>query len=340
MDKPQLKSSWPKMIGHYATGIFPRTEELIEATMAYERGWIGEGKLGKAFEKGTSEVISAQLASGLCYVSDGMLKWQDLFRPFTENLSGVKAGSLERWFNNNMFYRKPIIVDEMWREKSIVKKALCIKCLPKRLPWKAVLPAPYTFVQLSENRFYKSKTEFMFKYAEILREEIRDLAKLGFKYIQLSDPALVFEPTTPSLSKDALAAVKETLKVATKGIHVKTSLQTFFGDFSKILPEALEFPVEHLGIDMYETDFERLKEHDFQKGVALGLVDSRSSLVENADGLVRIAREIIASLYPSGLKDVFVCPNCDLEFLPWKRAKEKLHILSEVTEGLREEFYG
>jgi len=329
-----------RMIGCYITGILPRPKELVEVTRAYDRKRVGEGELEKAFEDATLKVINAQLSVGFSYITDGMLKWQDLFRPFTENLNGVKMGSLARWFNNNMFYRKPVIMNDIWREKSVVEEITYIKCLPSNFPWKTVLPAPYTIACLSENYFYKSKTELMFKCAQILREEIKDLAKLGFKYVQLSDPALVYKPTALSISRDELNVISEALGVAVEGVPIKTCLQTFFGDFSQILPEALDFPVDHLGIDLYETNFEKLKEYSFEKGVALGLVDSRSSLVEKVDELVRVAKEIIGSIYSSNLREIFICPNCDLEFLPLEKAEEKMKATSSVAMILKEEFYG
>ena len=329
-----------RMIGCYITGILPRPKELVEVTRAYDRKRVGEGELEKAFEDATLKVINAQLSAGFSYITDGMLKWQDLLRPFTENLNGVKMGSLARWFNNNLFYRKPVIVNDIWREKSVVEEIAYIKCLPSNFPWKAVLPAPYTIAHLSENYFYKNKTELMFKCAQILREEIKDLATLGFKYVQLSDPALVYKPTAVSISRDELNVISEALGVAVEGVPIKTCLQTFFGDFSQILPEALDFPVDHLGIDLYETNFEKLKEYSFEKGVALGLVDSRSSLVEKVDELVRVAKEIIGSIYSSNLREIFICPNCDLEFLPLERAEEKMKAISSVAMILKEEFYG
>ena len=326
-----------KMIGCYVTGAFPRPTELIRTTRAYERAGISKKRLEESFEKATESVINAQISAGLDYVTDGMLKWQDLFRPFTENLKGTTVGSLTRWFNNNTFYRQPIITNHVEREKDIVINMICIEKLPKNLPWKAILPGPYTFVSLSENQYYKDKAEFMFEFARITNEEIRSLAEAGFSYIQLSEPALVYEPLAPKSRKDKLTLVNDVLQIAVRGITAKTCLQTFFGDFSKILPEVLDFPVDHLGIDLYETDFEKLKEYSFEKDVALGLVNSRSSLVEEPTELVAVAKEIIESIYRSGTMEVFICPNCDLDFLPWEKAKEKMEVLGNVTKRLREE---
>jgi len=326
------------MIGCYVTGVLPRSSKLIAKTRSYERGKISKNELEESFEKATENAIKAQISAELSYVTDGMLKWQDLFRPFTENLKGITVGSITRWFNNNTFYRKPIITDYVKREKDVVNKIMHFEKLPKNLPWKAILPAPYTFVSLSGNQYCKDEAEFMFKFAEIINEEIKSLAATGFSYMQLSDPALVYEPLTPKSKKDRLALVNDVLETAVKGTSVKTCLQTFFGDFSRILPEALDFPVDHLGIDLYATDFEKLKEYSFEKGVALGLVDSRSSLVEEQDELVAAAKEIIKSIYRSGMEEVFICPNCDLDFLPWERAEEKMKVISSVTKRLREEF--
>lgn len=328
------------MIGCYLTGMHPRPDELIRITRAYERKKVDENELEKSFKKATQEIINAQVVAGFDYVTDGMLKWQDLPRPFTEGLSGIKTGSLARWFNNNTFYRKPVIVNAIERTKDIAKDITYLEQLPKSLPWKAILPAPYTFVSISDNRFYKDETEFMFKFAQILNEEIKSLAETGFSYIQLSDPALVYKPmTTLSARKDKLALVNDALEVAVRGTPVKTCLQAFFGDFSRILPEALDFPVDHLGIDLYETNLRELKEYSFEKGIALGLIDSRSSLIEYQSELIAIAKEIIESLYPSKIGEVFISPNCDLEFLPWKRAEEKMKVISNVAQKLGEEFH-
>lgn len=325
------------MLGCYVTGILPRPKELIETTRAYDRKKVSKEKLENAFKDATLKVIEAQTSAGLSYVTDGMLKWQDLLRPFTENLEGVKNGALARWFNNNTFYRKPIVSREILHKKDIAVGMVNMEWLPRNVPWKAVLPAPYTLTKLSENNYYKSETELLFKYAEILREEIRSLAEKNFKYIQLSDPALVYNPFKNPISKDTLVEIKNALETAAKGVAVRVCLQTFFGDFTQTLPEALDFPVDDLGIDLYETSLEKLKEYTFNKGVALGLIDARSSLLEDEKELTAVAKELIESIYPSKTCEVFVCPNCDLEFLPWERAKEKIRVVANVAKNLQNE---
>jgi 5-methyltetrahydropteroyltriglutamate--homocysteine methyltransferase len=328
-----------KMIGGYAIGIFPRPRELIKVTRGYARKTVNEQQLEKAFDHATAKIVEAQISAGFSYIIDGMLEWQDPLQPLTENLGGIKAGGMARWFNNNTFYKKPIVVDELYRKRGIIESLARVKRLPKNLPWKAILAAPYTFAQLCDNQFYDDETELMFKYAEALKQEIKSIVKLGFTYVQLSDPALVYEPIAASRSVDDLGFVQDALKVAVDGTPIKTCLQTFFGDFSKILPQALSFPVDDLGMDLYETNLEKLKGYRFEKGVSVGLVDSRSSLVENPCELIKTAKKIIQSIYGRKTFDFFACPNCDLEFLPWERAEEKMKVITTVVSGLRKDFH-
>lgn len=86
------------MISSYTFGIYPRSEELIEATRKNTEN------LDSLFQKETEEYISAQKNAGLGFVSDPLLKWDDIFRPFS-NLSSVTPTALNRIYEMNTFYR-------------------------------------------------------------------------------------------------------------------------------------------------------------------------------------------------------------------------------------------
>ena len=294
------------MIGCYLTGALPRPNELIEKTRAFDRKRISKQELSATFLQHTKQVIKFQESCELTYLIDGMLEWQDLLRPFAEALTGVSIGSLARWFNNNTFYRKPVINEPIRRETDILKDVIHSQKLPKTRNWKAILPAPYTFAFLSEDNYYHNPVDVMFQIAEILNEEIKSLEKIGFNYIQLSDPALVYNVLSHTIKKDTLTFVNDALKSSVKGTSVKTCLQTFFGDFSQILPQALDFPVDHLGIDLLKTDLEKLKQYQFEKGVALGLVDSRNSLIEKETTILHVTKDLLESIYPSKIGEVYI----------------------------------
>ena len=70
----------------------------------YTRKSSEEG-LGQEFNS-----LDAQREAGLDYLSDGLLNWQDIFRPFDEAARGLEPGPLTRFLNTNTFYRRTLHV--------------------------------------------------------------------------------------------------------------------------------------------------------------------------------------------------------------------------------------
>jgi 5-methyltetrahydropteroyltriglutamate--homocysteine methyltransferase len=318
------------MIGSNISGNLPRTQELIAKTRAYDRAKLSDEELEAAYLEATKKIIDGQVKAGLTHVNDGLLKWQDLLRPFTLGLGGVELGPMARWFNNNTFYKVPIVNGPIVYNGSVTEKLGYRKLLPKGSALKAVLPAPYTFAALADDHFYGNKVKLQAAYAEALNQEAKHLEKLGYSYIQFSDPALVYVTTKPA--KNDLKAYGKVLEVATAGLKVKTCLQTFFGDAGDILPEALAYHVSDLGFDLYETAPEILKGLKLNGGISLGLVDARNSTIEDVEEITAAAKQILKTLKP---KDVYVSTNCDTDFLTWEKAEEKIGVLARVAENLR-----
>src|ERR671931_2822078 len=77
----------------FAPGIYPRSEALVQATRDVDRD--------------LAELVSAQQAAGVDLLADGMLRWQDHFRPLLEAADGLETGALTRFLDTNTFYRAP-----------------------------------------------------------------------------------------------------------------------------------------------------------------------------------------------------------------------------------------
>ncbi|MEE9592860.1 MAG: hypothetical protein V3W28_04685, partial [Thermoplasmata archaeon] len=129
------------MVEAYLNGIFPRSEALVAATRGLDRGRVTEAEAQETLEGDVRDLVRLQLQAGLDYVSDGLLNWQDLFRPFTEAWEGLELGGLTRWFDNNSFYRQPVINAPV-QTHSLGKEFLHVGLLPNGQPWQAVLPGP------------------------------------------------------------------------------------------------------------------------------------------------------------------------------------------------------
>lgn len=315
------------MIESQVAGVLPRTQELIAKTRSYDRARITEQELEAAYKEATQIVVKGQVEAGLTRINDGMLKRQDLLRPFSANLRNVEVGPMLRWFNNNTFYKAPLIKGAIEWKESVTLKDAYYDLLPKK-ELKAVLPAPYTFAVMSHNTYYMKQEELMDAYAVALNAEIKALEKKGVKYIQLSDPALVYMVTKPK--KAQLKKIGEAVEVATKEVKAKTVLHTFFGNAKPILGEAATWAVSGLGVDLYETDVKALKGLKVST-LSLGLVDARNSIIEDPADLAKIAAGITKNVEA---KDVVVSTTCDMDFLTWDKAEAKMRVLHETAVKL------
>jgi 5-methyltetrahydropteroyltriglutamate--homocysteine methyltransferase len=311
------------------SGVLPRPPCLINETRKYDRSRITAEELELAYKEYTKEVIAVQVQQDLTYINDGYLRRQDLLRPFTTKLSGVEEGQLYRWYNNNTFYRIPLIKGNIDGEAPFNETYLDLLTEGE---YKAVLPAPYTFVKLAKNEYYASEVDFLFDVAEVINAEIKALEQQGYKYIQLSDPSLVYHKTVPE--PDELSVIGEAVAVAIKGVKAWTGLQTFFGDIIPVLGSVIEWSVDDIGMDYYETDSDTVKEYSFKGGVSLGIVDSRNTLQENLEELVAICMELIEASNPVSL---MVTTNCDLDFLTWDEAQHKIATVAKIAKQLKEE---
>src|SRR5207342_2898170 len=91
----------------FAPGMYPRSEALVQATRDLDRGRTTEAEVDARIEADQQELIGAQQAAGLDLLTDGMLRWQDHFRPLLQAADGLETGALTRFLDTNTFYRAP-----------------------------------------------------------------------------------------------------------------------------------------------------------------------------------------------------------------------------------------
>ena len=112
------------MISSYTVGIYPRSEELIEATRKNSKN------LSSFYLREKKEYIAIQKKAKLGYVCDPLLDWDDIYRPFSK-LKSVKLAALNRIYETNTFYRRLSFDGPLDDAGNIVKSSLAISLLPK-----------------------------------------------------------------------------------------------------------------------------------------------------------------------------------------------------------------
>jgi 5-methyltetrahydropteroyltriglutamate--homocysteine methyltransferase len=162
-----------------------------------------------------------------------------------------------------------------------------------------------------------------------VNEEVEALVDAGARYVQIDEPALA---TTP----DDHAIVGECLEGITDGIpeDVRIGLHVCYGDYSRIYPEILDFPIDEFDVELANDDYAQLdvfKSPEFTKDLALGVVDAHTADVESVEQIERNIRKGLEVVPPERLT---VSPDCGLKLLPRKVAYEKMANLAEAARAV------
>ena len=76
----------------FIPGLYPRSEALVQATRDLDRGRTTEEAVDEQVERDLGELVSVQQEAGVDLLADGMLRWQDIFRPLVEGSEGLETG--------------------------------------------------------------------------------------------------------------------------------------------------------------------------------------------------------------------------------------------------------
>jgi 5-methyltetrahydropteroyltriglutamate--homocysteine methyltransferase len=146
---------------------------------------------------------------------------------------------------------------------------------------------------------------------------------MDYTYYQFNEPTLC----APGRTKRDLEIAKQAFETCAQSIGGKSILQTYFGDSSQTMEALLDFTVDSIGIDFYATSVDSLKEYGFNKILGCGCIDGRNSLLESPKDLSNFVAKVKELLEPN---EIYVTPNCDLEFLPVSVAEKKVRLLGET----------
>jgi methionine synthase II (cobalamin-independent) len=251
-----------------------------------------------------------QQEAGLDLSSDGLLRSQDLFRPLAEATEGLQARPLTRFLDTNTFYRALLVEAE-----PRLRKPVPAPPLPEG-SWLATLPSP-----LALSRAARGDVSAQALAAAVLAPQIEAWTDAGCALIVLSDPFLAREGGAGELVA-ALAELPDLVPLA---------LQLPFGDAAGVLEELAESPVHAVGIDFYATSLDAVPD-EFPKEILAGVIDARSSAVEEAAEVTAFVQELLGRA-PAG---VSLVPNGDLQFVPETIAREKVARLGRARLELKE----
>jgi 5-methyltetrahydropteroyltriglutamate--homocysteine methyltransferase len=289
----------------FAPGLYPRSEALVQATRDLDRGRTTQDAVGEQVERDLAELVSVQQQAGVDLLADGMLRWQDHFRPLLEAADGLETGALTRFLDTNTFYRAPKATGEPRLSDPLGERYVA----PLSGPRIVTFPSPFALAHGTDLSPKQVADNVLRPALEGVEAEL----------VVLAEPFLAREES-PDL--DGLAE-------ALDGLGDDLALWLEFGDAGPLLGRGLaDLPVDAIGIDFYATHLDDLPA-GFDKLLLAGVLDARSSLPEEP-------REIAAFVERLEVERIALVPNGDLQYVSEPVAREKLARLGKAKTATTE----
>lgn len=317
-------------------GNFPKVgdshaqQELRRAIEAHQQGKIKAEELARVEDQVTTHVINLQIEAGIGLITDGQIRWSDPLTWPVRKLKGITISGLLRFFDNNVYYRQPIVTSGVgWQEPLVVEDFLFAKkAAGGRAQVKAVLPGPYSLARLSKNNHYGRLEDLVGDFAKALAQEVQALVKAGASFIQLDEPSLPYFPEHFPMAAKGLEIVLAQASPA------KTALYTYFSGISKTFSDLMSLPVDVLGIDLVSDpeNVKLLQNNKSTKDLSLGIVDARNTKMEQEEKL----HSLLNSLEKNRERIAYLNPSAGLEFLPYDVAVKKLHLVAKLTGPVKQ----
>jgi methionine synthase II (cobalamin-independent) len=307
----------------YQPGLYPRSERVVAATRGLERGRVRLEEVEAAYQQDLRDFVAVQQEAKVDFFSDGLLRWQDHFRPLAE-AAGLPTRALTRWFDNNAFFRAPQLngaPQPITRIDSIVPDS----AVPT--PRVATLPSPYTFSRAVVTG--GDKNVLMLELVRnLLRPAIEVLVASGCRLVHLQEPWLGFF----GIDRADRAPLERALDTLTSGLDASVVFHIYFGDAAAHVDWLRRLPVHAVGVDLVETDVNALGAK-WETGLLTGCIDGRSSVLESATETTDLIRRVADQTQPPVL---YVSSSCDLELLPRDIAAQKVLVLGAAARHFYE----
>jgi 5-methyltetrahydropteroyltriglutamate--homocysteine methyltransferase len=183
-------------------GSLLRSQELREAQALHARGELSHASLKAAEDRAVDHVIALQEEAGLDAVTDGEMRRLSFQSGVPAAVEGFGEWDLDaflwgRWESEELgpmeVARPPIgVVGKLRRRRSIAAEEFVYARARATRPVKVTLPSPSLFANFwdpsKSTAAYARLDDFLEDVAEILREEVDELERLGCTYVQLDAP--------------------------------------------------------------------------------------------------------------------------------------------------------
>ena len=308
-------------------GSYKKPKWLDRARELHENGEFEDDYWQEAADDAARLITEEHERAELDVVTDGEMRRNEMVEYFAHRIDGYEFnGRVKVWGHN--YFDKPSVVEPIERTEEWLVSEYEFTSSVADSPVKVPITGPYTLADWSFNEAYDTERELALDLADLVNEEIDALVEAGARYIQIDEPALATTPDDHALVGECLEHI-----VADVPDDVRIGLHVCYGDYSRIYPEALDFPVDELDLELTNGDYEQIDvftEPEFTLDLALGVVDNHTAEVESVAEIKENIKQGFKVVPPEQLT---ISPDCGLKLLPREVAYEKM---ANMVQAARE----
>ncbi len=339
-----------KLLPTTIVGSYPQPEWLIDRAKlagrfpprvrARELWRIAPEYLQEAQDDATLMAIKAQEDAGIDIITDGEMRRESYSNRFATALEGVDIDNpgtaLDRSGHPNPV---PRVTGKIRRRHAVEIEDVAFLRRHTTRRIKISVPGPFTMAQQAQIDHYGGSRELAaMDYAVAVNEEIRDLFSAGADVVQIDEPYMQARP------EEARAWGQKALNLALDGVGGTTAVHICFGYAAIIhtrpsgysfLPELQACSCSQISLETAQSNLDcsvlaRLS----GKTIMLGVIDLSDMQVEAPNTVAARIRRALPFVKP---KDLIVCTDCGMKYLPRDVAFGKMQAMVEGARIVREE---
>jgi 5-methyltetrahydropteroyltriglutamate--homocysteine methyltransferase len=331
-------------------GSYPQPEWLIDRAKlagrfpprvrARELWRIPAEFLREAQDDATLMAIKAQEDAGIDIITDGEMRRESYSNRFATALEGVDIDNpgtaLDRSGHPNPV---PRVVGNIRRKHAVQVEDVEFLRRHTARKIKMSVPGPFTMAQQAQIEHYGGSRELAaMDYALAVNEEIRDLFSAGADVVQIDEPYMQARP------EEARAWGQKALNLALQGVDGVTAVHICFGYAAIIhsrpsgysfLPELQDCTCSQISIETAQSKLDCSVLSKLEgKTIMLGVIDLSSMEVESPDIVAARIRRALPFVKP---KNIIVCTDCGMKYLPREVASAKMAAMVKGAQIVRRE---
>ncbi len=364
-----MKQNNSKIFRSDVVGSMLRPKFLLEAQEKMKKGKLSHAELTKSEDRAVKEAVAIQEKTGLDVVTDGEMRRPVFCHNFVKAVDGFQwdiPGNTVIWFNMKgekmidpvtvgvvakIKKRRDISVDEFSFLRAITDK-----------PKKITIPSPtmmsYFFMPGISDKAYSSPDAFLDDVTSILKDAVCELERIGATYIQVDAPefGMLLDPiqqewfahkgfNPEKLISEGIERINTVLSdfSGTKALHIcrGNDKNRFMakGGFDSIAKTVFKNArVDRLLLE-YDSDragdFSPLRHVPKDKVVVLGLITTKSPILENPKEVIKrieeaakfVPKERLAISTQCGFASVAKGNN-----LTFKDQENKLKLVAKIAK--------